>query len=237
MRKTLLRVALVFTVILSLSAVGHAGTIYNVIPPPSTYGTGQGTGNLFSANFGYSGSFQTFRSYSNISGQIILSANGWSPEVTMSIAKASPTGEIGTILSSTSFTVVGSGPVGFGYGIPAIYDFEFTGLTLDDASTYYLVTSTTAVATGPGGVAGLPRAYQAVVSHSTRPFHYAYPFASLAFAIFGTEIGDPIANGGPVPVIGTSIYAAPEPSVLWMLGIGLAVLLAIGHRKRSYSLR
>jgi len=155
MLKMLRRVVLALTVILSVSAVGHADTIFNVLPTNIAVPGPLGFSRFFAApgpwtdNFlptGFSGSFQTFRSYNNVSGQILLGASSGTPEVTVSIAKEGPNGEPGTILGSATFFVAGN-------GMAQLYDFSLTNLVLEDASTYQLFVSTTA-APGPESMTG-----------------------------------------------------------------------------------
>lgn len=218
----------VLALLLSLiSAPSFADTIVNTLPVDTTGGYGGywfGT-SAFNDTYVVAERFTTYRDFSQITGEALLSTNfvtggtNQFPTVSFSLV-ADNAGIPGSALSTTSVTLTNTAPT--------LYSMAFTNLILGDATSYWLVASSNAVGdpgqTGPATWVKSSAFYEGGQTALNLNGTWAeFLNFSTGFALFGTETGDPINNGsGPITV--------PEPSSLFLLGSGIAMLA--GFRRK-----
>lgn len=174
-------------------------------------------------------SFRAYRDYSNVTAAVLMGTTGGVPlePVTVNFELAADdNGQPGVALTSLSIAVT---------SISAqLYQLAFQSLRLLDDHTYWLVASSPLVQYGFGSenccVGSLP-VWRVADDLFAGPMGYSQNSApwvlmpqSLQFAMDGTELGDPIANGnGPNGV--------PEPTTLALFGIGLVGTALTGRRR------
>jgi hypothetical protein len=184
-------------------------------------------------------SFTVYADYANVTAAADLAWLGFNTpgmqSVTVSFSLAlDSAGTPGASVASTDVTIPPLTEL-------QVFDINFQNLSLMDGVTYWLVATTASIEyVGPlccsGEVAAWPQSGQ--INH--------------AFAIYGTETGNPIVDNGPVPdsyggpggafmensnpwVYYRSINAFPEPSTLLLVGTGLVASARRWRNRRQRS--
>lgn len=234
MRKSRQQLSLLLLLLL-FSSPSFADTIVSTFPlTPVTGGWGGywiGTSTSGDYTYVVAESFTTYRDYSTISGDVLLYIAGELPPTVSLSLLTDNSGLPGSLLANTSFTLSSPRPT-----TPSVYRFAFPDLSLNDATNYWLLASSSGA---PGNIPVLiqsePEFFslgsQTALSLNGTPWKVLdYP---TVFALYGEVTGDPVSNGlGQLAGGNPRQEGVPEPSSLLLLGFGLAGLV-LWPRKKS----
>jgi hypothetical protein len=224
-------------IFLSLAQICSADAILNQL---STTAGGFWLGTMYPSARSYTyviaQTFQTDRSYSDVTAEVELYSTGFpgasNPAASFYIA-ADDDGVPGTPLASVQITVTSA--------TPATYYLDFQSLSLLGDTNYWLVASSNSVEYGSSDTGSVP-VWDSSSSHASLADQLALDANSrgweaqdwaegLSVAIFGNPTS--ASTGFPPPISLPPYTAVAEPSSLALLGIGLLPIGLILLRRRS----
>jgi hypothetical protein len=223
-----MRCALVLAIVLLCRPCSADSISYSTLLDPAT--TNGYSGSTLGPN-GHLGQvvaqpFYTHREFGDITGEVSLTAGsqvGGQPATISFVLAANDNGAPGAALSSADVTLTVAGL--------SNYEITFPGVILLDEQTYWLVASSDDGSAGSLPSWALSKIFStsqilgSFRSQNSGPWirgDFNGGFNTQAFAMFGTDIGDPIPLPDPVP----------EPASLVLVGTGIIAARARRQLKR-----
>jgi hypothetical protein len=231
-RRFTLSSAALLTILLTLTSVAHADIVVTTLSDPlPPFAGGDYIGTIVDT-YMVADEFTTYRQYGDITAQVELLPLGGigSPTLSFSIM-ADDNGTPGTTLDTTAVTLTNAAA--------ALYTLTFSSsLILQDATSYWLVASSSAVDIVPIWVVTRDFTGGALLNLNGQWGGSAIPFSDRSvFAINGTTLGDPILNGD-VPNLQAQPQAesVPESASIELLLAGLTTIGIAASFRRTRAL-
>jgi hypothetical protein len=178
--------------------------------------------------------FQSFADYSQVTAAMYIQPgyiSGPTPSVSFYLAPDN-NGTPGTAIASTNVVLDTGNYLG------AFYQIPFENMSLVDGQNYWLVASSDSVFSDfPIKGGSLPNlrlsnGWNGPMAWSQNSSPWQFQNASFAFALYGTETGNPLDNGNTQPSVQIQ-QSIPEPETYAMMLAGLGLLGFMRRRRKQ----